>query len=165
MNNDNTMGVYKISNYLKAALFTTDISQEHSKCSRENGYTIQYYTYHLGRTRDTFGYPYGPTLQTIFKAVVKLPSMNKCKIFYEQLQSSEQHTFSFVFNAAYDDNNCLKEWDNAMIVNAYVVGIDENYNSTEDGYVNIELELLVSSIIYKGSDSSSDRCLEIVKNN
>lgn len=165
MNNDKTMGVYKISNYLKAVLFTSDISQQHTKCSKENGYIIQYYNYHLGRTRDTFGFPYGPTLQTIFKAVVKLPSMEKCKVFYEQLQTSEQHTFSFVFNASYDENNCLKDWDNAMIVNAYVVGIDENYKSFDEGYVQIEIELLVSSIIYKGSDSSSDRCLEIVKNN
>ena len=61
----------------------------------------------------------------------------------------------------YDANLRLKDYDDGMVVNGYVVSVEEQYNSLKDDdgldkQMMLEVKLLVRSTIYMGRERQND---------
>jgi hypothetical protein len=61
----------------------------------------------------------------------------------------------------YDNNQRLKDYEDGMVVNGYVVSVEEQYNSLKDEagldkQMMLEVKLLVRSTIYMGRERQND---------
>ena len=61
----------------------------------------------------------------------------------------------------YDANQRLKDFEDGMVVNGYVVSVEEQYNSLKDDdgldkQMMLEVKLLVRSTIYMGRERQND---------
>lgn len=140
-----------ISNQLKAVLFLEDIT-EGIPMRQEAGLTIQHFDYNCFRTRDKVGKPYGPSNASLMQITVKTLSADGYKELYQRLNSLEQYPFSVIFNATYDEFKILQDYADAMLVNGYIVEIDELFdsaNSKKEG-MTLNMKLLLHSLDYLG---------------
>jgi hypothetical protein len=65
----------------------------------------------------------------------------------------EQFAFSMIFNASYDDFQILQDYEDAMIVNGYVVEIEELFDTIapqHNGMI-LNMKILLHSLDYIGS--------------
>jgi len=147
-----------LSNHLKATLFCGNIDIDHQKIERNNVYTVQAFDYEYRRQRNSFGMPFGHTLSTVMHFTVRLLNSTDLKIFYKASKEANSQNYTFLFNATFAESRRLQEYEEAMVVSGYIVGIeeiyepgkDEDYSSTQK-LVNVDL--LVSHIKYKGEEN------------
>ena len=140
-----------ISNQLKAVLFLEDIT-EGIPMRQENGFTIQHFDYNCFRTRDKVGRPYGPSNASLMQITVKTISADGYKELYYRLNSEERHLYSVIFNATYDEYKILKDYADAMVVNGYVVEVEEVFDTTgnkKEGMA-LSMKILLHSLDYLG---------------
>ncbi len=119
-----------LSNNLKVVLFVGDFI-EHKQIIRTSCYTVQSYDYDFYRNRTDLGIPFGQTIKPFVKISIKTLPKSISKMFYERLKLNDVFSFSLIFNAKYDDNKQLSNYDEAMIVSGYVVSVSENFKSRE----------------------------------
>ena len=65
----------------------------------------------------------------------------------------DQFAFSMIFNASYDDFHILQDYEDAMIVNGYVVEIEELFDTIDlqhNGMI-LNMKILLHSLDYIGS--------------
>ena len=140
-----------LSNQLKAVLFLEDIN-EGIPMRQEAGFTIQHFDYNCFRTRDKAGKPYGPSNASLMQITVKTISADGYKELYYRLNSTERYRFSVIFNATYDDFKILKDYADAMVVDGYIVDIEEVFDTTgnkKDGMM-LSMKILLHSLDYLG---------------
>ena len=161
-----------ISDYLKAILYPDNLLEygkigdnqwnaEKDKCP-----VIQHFSYKVERNRNDAGIPYGGTTPTELKFTIRLGQPDDSKLFYDRLMSNELFEYSFIFNATFDDNKRLKNFEDAMVTRGYVVDVKEDYDrAVTDGNLSdqimVEVTLLLSSITYVGKEEQNNRKLEI----
>ena len=161
-----------ISDYLKAILYPDNLLEygkigdnqwnaEKDKCP-----VIQHFSYKVERNRNDAGIPYGGTTPTELKFTIRLGQPDDSKLFYDRLMSNELFEYSFIFNATFDDNKRLKNFEDAMVTRGYVVDVKEDYDrAVTDGNLSdqimVEVTLLLSSITYVGKEDQNNRKLEI----
>ena len=143
-----------LSNYLKALLTLDDMTLG-MPIRQEGCQTVQHFAYRCCRSRDSQGRPYGPTNATILRFVLKSLANNESKHFYRRLQDNESNTFSFIFNATFDEIRLLKDYDDAMVVTGYVVEVQEVFGADMPEVEDKEqmymcVDILVESIEYIG---------------
>jgi len=155
------------SNHLKAVFYAGNILEEDVlNVMKERCMTIQDFSYQLKRSRDKAGIPYGPTTSTILTFTLRMLHPNDTKQFYIWLNDAHPYSCTFLFNASFTENNRLKSYEDAMVVNGYVVDIEDDYNSAlmADGsaeQVVVTVKMLVNTIVYKGQNDQNDRKLTI----
>ena len=79
---------------------------------------------------------------------------------------NELFEYTFIFNASFDENKRLKDFEDAMVARGYVVDVKEDYDrAVTDGNLSdqilVEVTLLLSSITYVGKEEQNNRKLEI----
>ena len=136
-----------------------DVSASQVSVPKDQFYTVQHFDYKCTRSRDGNGEPYGPTLSVVLNASVKMTAASAGKVLYERLQQNSQFPFTFIFNATFDSDKRLEDYDDGMVIYGYVVDIDESHNymmKPDDGsrQVMIGFRVLVSSITFLGKDSN-----------
>ncbi len=156
------------SDHLKAVLYPDSFLEVMENVEKRHCQTIQHFSYKCERNRNDAGFPYGNTIPTELQFTVKLGLPDDGKVFYQQMQQNEPFDHTFIFNATFDQNDRLSSYEDAMVVNGYVVDVKEDYDATvtEDGTVQqilIQVTLLLSSITYVGKDDNS-KILEITHN-
>ncbi len=140
-----------LSNRLKAVLFPEDIT-EGIPMRREAGYTIRHFDYNCFRTRDKAGKPYGASNASLMQITVKTVSADGYKEFYHRLNSMERYRFSVVFDASYDASKILRDYADAMVVDGYIVEIEETFDTVDnkkDGMM-LSMKILLHSLDYLG---------------
>jgi hypothetical protein len=147
----------KYSDHLKAVLYPDNIREVGENVEKRLCQTIQHFSYKCQRSRNDAGLPYGDTIPSEMTFTVRLESPDESKTFYQQLQQKELCDYTFFFNATFNQNDRLKNYDDAMIVRGFVVDVEEDYDATatEDGIVQqilVKVTLLLSSIIYTGQE-------------
>lgn len=145
-----------LSNHIKALLVTEDIS-EVARVAQDKCLTLQHFDYKCQRSRDDEGKPYGSTISVTLNCTMR--STDGMRVFYDRIKSIATHNFTFVFNATFDDQRFLADYEDAMIVSGYVTDIEEDFDSSTDGLETgeqmlIHVKILLSRITYVGRISN-----------
>ena len=152
-----------LSNHIKASLITEDISETHnilqSKC-----HIVQHFDYKCQRSRNEEGEAYGTTISAILNCTIQ--SADNLQVFYERMQSSSPHTYTFLFNSTFDERKELSDYEDAMIVTGYIVDIEEIFDTSssspdETTQMLLKFQILLSNITYVGKNN--DKILSITK--
>lgn len=151
------------SNHIKALLFLEDIT-EGIPISQDDCFTIQHFNYNCSRQRDSTKMPNGPTGTTVLRFVIKSLPEEGGKTFYQRLTESTAYPFSFVFNATFDANKRLCDYEDAMVISGYIINIEEafgNYTSDPDktDRMLMSVDVLLRSITYIGKKSNKTLCI------
>jgi len=77
------------------------------------------------------------------------------------LVSNSYFNFSFLFNTTFNANQRIADYEDGMVVNGYVVSVEENFNSAanqngEDEQILLDVTLLVRSVIYLGREQQNN---------
>jgi hypothetical protein len=156
-----------LSNHLKATLYTDDIRSLDERKFRipyDRCFTVLHFSYECCRERNKLGYPFGDTTSTILNFTVRLMSPEDGKPFYHQMQQNEPEFFTFLFNVTLFNRQAVTGYEDAMIVNGYVIDVDDDFTNapTSEGDTEqmlIHVKLLVANITYVGLNGN--RSIEI----
>ena len=156
-----------LSNHLKATLYTDDIRSLDERKFRipyDRCFTVLHFSYECRRERNKLGYPFGDTTSTILNFTVRLMSPEDGKPFYHQMQQNEPEFFTFLFNVTLFNRLAVTGYEDAMIVNGYVIDVDDDFTNapTSEGDTEqmlIHVKLLVANITYVGLNGN--RSIEI----
>ena len=156
-----------VSNHLKAMLYPEDIRSLDERRFRipcDRCFTILHFGYECKRERNKSGYPFGNTTSTILDFTIRLMSPEDGKPFYHQMQQNEPEFFTFLFNATLFNRQYVTGYEDAMVVNGYVIDVEDDFTNapTSEGNTEqmlIHVKLLVANITYIGVNG--DRYIEI----
>ncbi len=152
-----------LSNNIKAILIPEDFS-EMARVSQDKCLTLQHFDYKCQRCRNEEGIPYGSTVSVILSCTIR--TVEDLHVYYDCLKKNTPQAFSFIFNATFDNQRILWDYEDAMIVDGYVIDIAEYFNSTtneagESEQILCNIKILLSNITYVGK--SSNKTLSIIK--
>lgn len=147
------------SNELKALLVTEDITEAGVSVRAGNCFTVQHFSYECHRRRNGAGFPYGPTVPSFLVFTVKVASDDSGKVFYERMQENGTFSYSFLFNASFNEMRSLSEYQDALVATGYIVDLEELYESAPLGdgtseQMLIRAKLLISNLAYVGRDNT-----------
>ena len=156
-----------LSNHLKATLYTDDIRSLDERKFRipyDRCFTVSHFSYECSRERNKLGYPFGDTTSTILDFTVRLMSPEDGKPFYHQMHRNEPEFFTFMFNVTLFNKQAVTGYEDAMVVNGYVIDVVDDFTneSTSEGNTEqmlIHVKLLVANITYIGMNGN--RSIEI----
>lgn len=156
-----------LSNHLKAVVVLDDVRLTNFTNTRDQFFTVQRFEYRCERSRDERGLPFGSTLSVVLKASVKATTPDTGKVLYEWLSQNARFSMSFLFDATFDGSAKLADFGSGMVMNGYVVDIEETHNRFAEVEIYeqqmlIEFSFLVSSITYLGRESN--KSLYIIHN-
>ena len=140
-----------VSNHLKAMLYPEDIRSLDERRFRipcDRCFTVLHFSYECKRERNKSG----------------LMSPEDGKPFYHQMQQNEPEYFTFLFNATLFNRQAVTGYEDAMVVNGYVIDVEDDFTNapTSEGSTEqmlIHVKLLVANIAYIGVNG--DRYIEI----
>lgn len=144
--------------HLKAVLVLDDLCNESNiQTSRSDCLTLKKFHYRCSCGYDGFRVTGSVTGTSILSLSLKLNTETKIRIFYEYMRRNEPQPFSIIFNAVYDRQGKISSYQDAMTVYGYIVSVNDTYNADVmkgegRGKIDIDVDVLISSIIYKGTD-------------
>lgn len=147
------------SNELKAVVVTENFLENPMNVLKENCLTVQKFSYNCVHKRNSAGEVYGPTEPVILDFKVRVNSPYHAKAFYSALGLNQHYDFSLLFNVTFHANERLADYEDGMVVNGYVVKVEEDYHSAknEEGHdeqMMLNVKVLVCSAIYLGKEKN-----------
>jgi len=157
-----------LSNHLKAIMIPEDVTSVRIAVPREDFFTVQHFEYKCERSCDEQGSPEGPTLKVLLNTSIKMVSADAAKLFYERLKQNSRFPYSFIFNATFDSERRLDDFEDGMVVYGYVVDVGESHNcqttDETERQVTVSFNVLVTSITYLGKEAGNNLTLNILCN-
>jgi len=148
-----------LSNNMKV-LFAGFNFQERRVSTKRQYVTVQKYDYKFSRNINAYGRAYGNSSGGLVTVTLRVSSGYDFRDYYERLKSNEPSMFSLVFNAVFDDHGVLSDYDSALLVNGYVVSMDEEYDRTsadEEGeQMCLTMGILIAGVSYVGINDNLD---------
>lgn len=141
-----------LSRHLKGLFTAEDLTESGVIIRQDRCLTLQHYHYDCYRSRNTQGVPYGKTVSNLLFFTVRLPHPKDGQFFFQQLKNNIPHTFSFLFNATFDEHGSLKSYDNALTVRGFLVDLEEEFHSSEDEQMQLHVQILQNAITYIGRE-------------
>ena len=146
------------SNELKAIMVAEDFLENPRNVLKDHCLTVQHFDYQCEHKRNASGEVYGPTEPVILKFTVRVNSPKHAKLFYQNLLSNSSFSYSFLFNATFNANLRLADYEDGMVVNGYVVSVDENFSAGrnmtgEDEQILLNVRILTRSVTYMGREN------------
>ena len=150
-----------LSNELKAVLFRENFLDNPKNVLKENCLVIQNFSYECERMRNNSSDVYGASKPVILKFSIRVNSPSHAREIYQRLALNGHFDYSILFNVTYDANLRLKDYDDGMVVNGYVVSVEEQYSSLQDDkgvdkQMLLEVKLLVRSTLYMGREEQNN---------
>ena len=147
------------SNELKAVVVMENFLENPLNVMKENCMTVQHFNYECEHKRNEAGEIYGAINPVMLEFTVRVNSPRQAKAFYKEIVSNEHSNFSFLFNVTYNENQRLSTYEDGMVVNGYIVHIEENYTTAaqQDGsntQIELSVKLLSRSVTYLGADNN-----------
>lgn len=147
------------SNELKAVVVMENFLENPLNVMKENCMTVQHFNYECEHKRNEAGEIYGAINPVMLEFTVRVNSPRQAKAFYKEIVSNEHSNFSFLFNVTYNENQRLNTYEDGMVVNGYIVHIEENYTTAaqQDGgntQIELSVKLLSRSVTYLGADNN-----------
>lgn len=146
------------SNELKAIMVPDDFLENPMTILKENCLTVQNFDYRCEHKRNASGEVYGPIEPVILTFSIRVNSPKHAKVFYQNLLSNSYFNYSFLFNATFNTNQRLASYDDGMVVNGYVVSVEENFSTGknvtgEDEQILLDVKILARSVTYLGHEN------------
>jgi len=154
-----------LSNELKAVMVTENFLETPRNILKENCLTVQHFNYECMHKKNESGEIYGAINPVILDFTVRINSPLHTLLFYKELVSNEHFSFSFLFNVTYDANQRIKSYEDGMVVDAFIVRMEEVYQSKgflrnlgtgtndTDSQMLLHVKLLVRSVAYLGVEN------------
>lgn len=147
------------SNELKAVVVMENFLENPLNVMKENCMTVQHFNYECEHKRNEAGEIYGAINPVMLEFTVRVNSPRQAKAFYKEIVSNEHSNYSFLFNVTYNENQRLNTYEDGMVVNGYIVHIEENYTTAaqQDGsntQIELSVKLLSRSVTYLGADNN-----------
>lgn len=147
------------SNELKAVVVMENFLENPLNVMKENCMTVQHFNYECEHKRNEAGEIYGAINPVMLEFTVRVNSPRQARAFYKELVSNEHSNYSFLFNVKYNENQRLNTYEDGMVVNGYIVHIEENYTTAaqQDGsntQIELSVKLLSRSVTYLGADNN-----------
>lgn len=147
------------SNELKAVVVMENFLENPLNVMKENCMTVQHFNYECEHKRNEVGEIYGAINPVMLEFTVRVNSPRQARAFYKELVSNEHSNYSFLFNVTYNENQRLNTYEDGMVVNGYIVHIEENYTTAaqQDGsntQIELSVKLLSRSVTYLGADNN-----------
>lgn len=147
------------SNELKAVVVMENFLENPLNVMKENCMTVQHFNYECEHKRNEAGEIYGAINPVMLEFTVRVNSPRQAKAFYKEIVSNEHSNYSFLFNVTYNENQRLSTYEDGMVVNGYIVHIEENYTTAaqQDGsntQIELSVKLLSRSVTYLGADNN-----------
>ena len=144
------------SNELRAVIYPSNFQDNSAGVLKENCLTVQHFDYQCES-----GEVYGATDPVILKFTVRINSPHHARVFYQRLVLSGHYEYSLLFNVTFDPNQRLSDYEDGMIVDGYVVGVEERYTSQtgkagSDKQMLLDIEVLVRSTTYLGREEQNN---------
>ena len=147
------------SNELKAVVVMENFLDNPMNILKENCMTVQHFNYECAHKRNDSGEIYGAVNPVILDFVIRANSPRQARAFYKELVSNEHTNFSFLFNVTYNENQRLDSYEDGMVINGYIVHIEEEYTSRTNQagsstQIELHVKILSRSVTYLGSDNN-----------
>lgn len=144
-------------NELKAVVTMCNILEGEKSITRDNCMSVEHFDYRLERKRDYNGRTLTGNEPTFLNFSVRINAAEQAKPFYDQMTKQDNATWTFLFNASYSDTKRLTDYYEAMVVDGYVVDIQEDFrsailNDPDEQQVILRARVLTRSITYIGQD-------------
>ncbi len=152
-------------NYLKAVLTTVDtLDDKDIHVYASQCHTVQRFAYTFEHHCNSWGIPFDSTKNTVITTQIKVIGVEESRCFTDYLSGVDCHSFTFFFNATFDNknNNKLYSYEDAMRVKGMVVDVNYDFDSVAEGndqQMLVTVKILVSAVTYLGS--SSNKTLQI----
>ena len=150
--------------YLKAILFTNNLSEVGGSVVQSQCFTVQDYHYHCYRNRDAQGNPFGGILSEYLDFTVVVSDLEACKFFFQAMDQNSNTPLSFIFNATFTPSGRLTDYEDGLITYGYVVSVDEeseNNENTAEEQILLRVRVMLSNMYFLGSNAV--HYLEITK--
>ena len=149
------------SNELKALVVPENFLENPKNVLKENCLTVQHFDYECEHKRNASGEVYGPTEPVILKFSIRVNSPRHARVFYTNLVSNAYYNYSFLFNATFNSFQRLSDYEDGMVINGYVVNVEEDYISLhneagESNQILLNVTLLVRSVTYMGREEKNN---------
>ena len=147
------------SNELKAVVVMENFLDNPMNILKENCMTVQHFNYECAHKRNDSGEIYGAVNPVILDFVIRANSPRQARAFYKELVSNEHTNFSFLFNVTYNENQRLDSYEDGMVINGYIVHIEEEYTSRTNQagsstQIELHVKILSRSVTYLGADNN-----------
>lgn len=114
-----------------------------------------HFDYRCARKRDAKGHTYEASEPFMLSFSVQVTGTEQAKPFYQLLTSDENSPLSFLFDATFP-NESLSSYGSAMVVNGYMVDVQEDFSSQDQTQMILHARMIVHSITYiKESDTKT----------
>lgn len=149
-----------LSNRIKALIYIGDINERLSHINKDECYTLQHYEYLLDKSRsrsiDDASSLSKPSC--LYFSIRNFPSKIS-KTLLEKIKENRPSDFSIIFNATFDQNHNLVDYEDSMIVRGYVVDIHQSYFNTIQhessvGQSLLKISILITRISFQEDNSS-----------
>lgn len=148
----------RFSTNLKAILVMEDLSNGSFQFSQQDCLTIQQFHYVCNRGKNDEGIVGGLTGSSMMTMNVRLHELSENKRFYDGLISRVPSPFTILFNAEFNSDGKLKDYENAMTVFGYIVDVQEHFstltNKEEAAPMSIHVEIQLTKMLFHGKDST-----------
>ena len=145
------------SNELKALVVPENFLENPLNVMKEYCQTVQHFDYRCEHKRNEAGDVYGVTKPIILNFSVRVNSPRHARPYYQALTSNEHHLYSFIFNSTFGSNQRLSDYEDGMVVDGYVVHIEEqSAEKTQKGESSqtlLSVTLQVRSVTYLGREN------------
>lgn len=144
---------------LKAVAVMANLVESEKSITRDQCIAVGHLDYQCVRRRDGKGHTYGSSDPSMLTFTMRINHAEQAQLFYEQLTVNEHDPLSFIFNATFADNQQLSGYDDAMVVEGYVVEVEELFHSAamtegEEEQILLRVRMQVHSITYIGRDDN-----------
>jgi hypothetical protein len=140
--------------HLKGIFVPEDITDECISIAQSRCLTLQHYTYDCHRSRNEHGIPYGNTVASVLRFTLRVSQPDECDFLYRHLMQNREVTYSFIFNATFDEHQRLTLYDDAIAIKGFVVDVAEAFQSKTEEQMQLTVEVLLNRITYVGKDSN-----------
>ena len=97
----------------------------------------------------------------MLKFTIRVNSPRHARVFYSNLLSNAHSNYSFLFNATFNSYQRLANYEDGMVVNGYVLSVEENYSANrgitgEEEQILLDVTLLTRSVTYVGREEQNN---------
>lgn len=149
------------SNELKAVVVADGLQGNMQNVLKEKCMTVQHFDYHCEYNRNQNGEHFGSQQPALLNFSIRVSSMSQASVFYKNLVGTGNFEYTFLFNPHFGSNMRLSTYEDGMIIDGYVISVEENYNSAKnkedrDEQVVLDIKILIRNVLYLGRDEYSN---------
>jgi hypothetical protein len=149
------------SNELKAMVIPENFQESPMNVLKEKCLMVTHMEYECEYLRNESNTVYGSVRPVVMHFQVRVGVAHHVRLFYNWLSQNGHYNVSFLFNATFNSYQRLADYEDGMVVNGYVVSVEENYSANrgitgEEEQILLDVTLLTRSVTYVGREEQNN---------